>query len=89
MAEAEAVTVEERLLAKLEELVELLRANERDRELSPYWRHADGSPVTRKECEVVGNPFEGPVEGVREALIAAAPNGVSVGALDAIKRRFG
>ena len=48
------------LIAKLDELITMMVKNEHDRELSPYWRHHDGSMLTRAECVAAGNPFEGP-----------------------------
>ncbi len=46
----------------IEALIALMERNEHDRELSPYWRHGDGSMVTRAECVAAGNPFEGPAK---------------------------
>jgi len=49
-----------RLIAKLDTLIGLMVANERARELSPWWRRQDGMPLTRAECEAAGHPFGGP-----------------------------
>ncbi len=46
----------------LDALIALMAKNEYDRELSPFWRHQDGSMVTRAECIAAGNPFEGPAK---------------------------
>lgn len=49
------------LLERMDRLITLMEQNERDRELST-WRHGDGSPLTRKETEILGLPFEGPAD---------------------------
>ena len=39
------------LRERIDRLLTLMEKNERDRELSPYWRHGDGSMMTRAEWE--------------------------------------